>query len=145
MAAFFFGERLYDDLFIPDLTSACLGCICEATTNCNLTIGCSGDLCGPFFISKDYWEDSGSPVLYGDHPSRKGAYKTCVNDPYCAATTLKQYIFKYAQDCNGNGYLDCDDYARIHYLGGRQCSLPIYHYGYYKVFRYCQISVNLLN
>lgn len=83
--------------FLPELTPTCLGCICEATSNCNLTIGCLGRLCGPFLISKEYWEDAGRPVLYLDHPARKGAHETCLNDPYCAAATMMQYVTRYAQ------------------------------------------------
>ncbi|KAK6626518.1 hypothetical protein RUM43_003710 [Polyplax serrata] len=138
------GEKLENE-YLPDLTPSCLGCICEATTNCNLTIGCLGQHCGPFFISRAYWKEAGSPVLYGDTPTRVEAYETCVNDPYCAATTLTRYMFRFAQDCNENGVLECDDYARIHYLGGEQCHLPVHRFGYYGVFRNCHVAVQLLN
>ncbi|GLG98129.1 Uncharacterized protein GBIM_04739 [Gryllus bimaculatus] len=123
----------------------CLGCICEATTNCNLTFGCSRGLCGPFLISQPYWKDAGEPTLQGDSPQREGAYLRCVRDPYCAAATVRQYMNKFAQDCNVNGHVECDDFARIHYLGGYQCNLPMESLLYYQVFRQCLNSVQQLN
>ncbi|XP_069675917.1 invertebrate-type lysozyme 6-like [Periplaneta americana] len=123
----------------------CMGCICEATTNCNLTIGCTRGLCGPFLVSRIYWDEAGRPVLPGDHPSNRGAYHRCVTEPYCAATAVRRYLGKYAQDCDKNGRVDCDDYAKIHYMGGRQCRANMQHLGYYKVFRECRNSIQQLN
>lgn len=57
---------------LPDFTEACLGCICDATTACNLTIGCTAGLCGPFLIGRQYWIDAGAPVLAGDSWHRNG-------------------------------------------------------------------------
>ncbi|PSN30087.1 hypothetical protein C0J52_24019 [Blattella germanica] len=112
----------------------CMGCICEATSNCNLTFQCTRGLCGPFLISNIYWNEAGRPVVPGDNPNRKGAYYRCVTEPYCAALA----------DCNGDGVIDCDDYARIHYMGGRQCKLNMNYLGYYKVFRECKRSLHQL-
>ena len=46
----------------PDISNACIGCICEASTRCNTTHGCTDgdDLCGPFLLSKAFWVDAGS-------------------------------------------------------------------------------------
>jgi hypothetical protein len=48
------------------------------------------------------------------------------------------------QDCDGDGWIDCEDYARIHYMGGRQCTLHMQHLGYYKVFKECHKSIQQL-
>ena len=36
------------------ISDSCIGCICEASTRCNLTAGCisGGALCGPFLLSR---------------------------------------------------------------------------------------------
>nr|CAD7200661.1 unnamed protein product [Timema douglasi] len=141
----------------------CLGCICEATTNCNLTIGCNNQgLCGPFLISQEYWIDAGTPVIRGDSPYSQGggsesarkapltrdvmipAYHRCVIEPYCAATTVRNYMRQFKQDCNQDSLFDCDDVARIHYLGGYQCGIDISHKGYYRVFKQCLNSIRQL-
>jgi len=90
------GRRLDVDS-LPDMSDTCLGCICEATTNCNMTIGCMRGLCGPFLISKAYWVDSGRPTVPRDNPDRQGAYETCANDPYCSANAVRQYMARFAQ------------------------------------------------
>ncbi|OXU16760.1 hypothetical protein TSAR_014505 [Trichomalopsis sarcophagae] len=103
------------------LNQVCLGCICEAASGCNTTIGCVGDICGPFHITWGYWSDSGKPTLNGQPASDNNAYANCVNDAYCAARAVQGYMEKYSQDCNNDGTINCDDYARIHYLGGYGC------------------------
>jgi len=49
------------------------------------------------------------------------AYANCVNDPYCAANTIQNYMTKFGQDCNDDGTIDCYDFAAIHKLGGYGC------------------------
>uniref|UniRef100_A0A1B6C4E1 lysozyme n=1 Tax=Clastoptera arizonana TaxID=38151 RepID=A0A1B6C4E1_9HEMI len=122
---------------LTGFTENCLGCICDATTACNLTIGCYAGLCGPFLIGRQYWIDAGAPVLPGATWQSPQAYETCVNDPSCATSTIFNYMSRYVNDCNSDGTLDCDDYARIHYLGGNQCDIPIHNYAYYRLFRQC--------
>ena len=59
----------------PIVTEDCLGCICQASTNCNMTVGCTGGdqyLCGPFLISWPYWADGGKFVLANDNADRQG-------------------------------------------------------------------------
>ena len=68
---------LFIYLFITGLAQSvindlCLGCICEATSYCNQTLRCEGDVCGLFKITKGYWIDAGKPVLANDDPSREG-------------------------------------------------------------------------
>uniref|UniRef100_A0ABD2XAW9 lysozyme n=1 Tax=Trichogramma kaykai TaxID=54128 RepID=A0ABD2XAW9_9HYME len=57
-----------EDKDSPKLDVICLGCICEAASGCNQTLGCVGDVCGPFHITQIYWTDSGKPTLDSDKP-----------------------------------------------------------------------------
>ncbi|CAD1480226.1 unnamed protein product, partial [Heterotrigona itama] len=114
----------------------CLGCICEAASGCNVTIGCDESVCGPFRITWGYWADAGKPALNDnanenemckdsriiETPVFHSAYAQCVNDPYCAARTVQGYMAKFAQDCNGDGNVNCDDFLRIHRFGGYGCT-----------------------
>ncbi|XP_069189564.1 invertebrate-type lysozyme-like isoform X2 [Procambarus clarkii] len=107
-----------------------MGCLCEASTSCNATSPChtppgGGYFCGPFLISFPYWTDAGKPVLKGDDPNVKGAFENCVLDLYCAAKTVRQYMKKFASDCNGDGVVSCVDYVRIHKHGQNGCSAPL--------------------
>ncbi|XP_034182671.1 lysozyme [Osmia lignaria lignaria] len=105
------------------LSKVCLGCICEAASGCNTTLGCDEAVCGPFRITWSYWADAGKPTLT-DSSSDNG-YLQCVSEPYCAARTVQGYMDKFSQDCNGDGKIDCDDFLRIHRLGGYGCSGPL--------------------
>ncbi|GLG98130.1 I-type lysozyme [Gryllus bimaculatus] len=104
------------------VSELCLGCICEAVSGCNRTLTCTGDVCGLFRITWAYWADSGKPVIAGDNPDADGAYARCVTDAYCAARAVQGYMAKFAKDCNGDGAINCDDYAAIHRLGGYGCN-----------------------
>ncbi|CAG0883152.1 unnamed protein product [Cyprideis torosa] len=66
----------------PIISDNCLGCLCEASTNCNATIGCTdGGLCGPFLISQPFWSELKTekgdirPTLEGDNPDRPGVIR----------------------------------------------------------------------
>lgn len=52
-----------------DVSQVCLGCLCEAVSGCNTTVGCSGDVCGPFRMTRSYWTDGGKPTLEGESDS----------------------------------------------------------------------------
>ncbi|XP_046406711.1 lysozyme-like [Ischnura elegans] len=115
------------------VSEVCLGCICNAISGCNRTLTCSGDVCGIFRITWAYWSDAGKPVIEGDDPAAQGAYPRCVNEPYCAAATVRGYMARFRQDCNGDGVINCDDYARLHLLGGYGCGgnlTPLYQQRY---------------
>ncbi|XP_014219782.1 lysozyme 3-like [Copidosoma floridanum] len=105
-----------------NVDQVCLGCICQAASGCNVTQGCIGDICGPFHITWGYWADSGKPTLNGQPATDKDAYANCANDAQCAARAVQGYMDVYGQDCNKDGKINCDDFARIHYLGGYGCS-----------------------
>ncbi|XP_055909740.1 uncharacterized protein LOC129944384 [Eupeodes corollae] len=112
-----------------DVSEACLQCICEAGTGC-LPAKCSSGLdCGIFRISQPYWIDAGSPTvkggIYGEESGTysQKAYLQCVNNPFCAARAVKDYIGRYIRDCDSDGMIDCYDYAAIHLQGPTGCRL----------------------
>lgn len=45
------------------MSRTCFGCICEAASGCNVTVGCDDSVCGPFRITWGYWADAGKPKL----------------------------------------------------------------------------------
>jgi hypothetical protein len=47
------------------VTDVCLGCICEASSGCDRTAKCTGEVCGPFRITWAYWKDGGQNTLNG--------------------------------------------------------------------------------
>lgn len=63
------------------MTEACLACICQASTNCNLTTRCisNGKYCGPFLISRPYWQDAGQLTLVGDRAERGGGKSQAIS------------------------------------------------------------------
>ncbi|XP_039307887.1 uncharacterized protein LOC105201192 [Solenopsis invicta] len=104
-----------------DVSETCIGCLCEVMSACNTNIGCTGSVCGPFGITQDYWTDGGKPTLNNETLS-DDAFSRCVNDPYCAAATVRNYMTKYGHDCNGDDVINCEDYLRIHKLGFNGCT-----------------------
>ncbi|KAK3856565.1 hypothetical protein Pcinc_037123 [Petrolisthes cinctipes] len=70
----------------------------------------------------------------------KGAFENCVNDLYCAAQTVRNYMAKFSdiKDCDGDGVLDCVDFAYIHNNGGFNCAdKSIITTNFYKNFNTC--------
>ncbi|XP_034232935.1 loricrin-like [Thrips palmi] len=94
------------------VSANCLNCICNALTGCDPYADCSNGGCGAFKLSLAYWQDCGSPGQ---------SYEYCTRDYSCSSSCVQTYVYKYAQDCNGDGVVDCRDYARIHRLGGFGC------------------------
>lgn len=107
------------------VTKVCLGCICEAVSGCKTTLGCNGDVCGPFGITWAYWADAGKPTLNNEANTNDGAYPNCVNNAFCAGTTVENYMNKFGRDCNGDGIVNCDDFIRIHRYGKNGCTNPL--------------------
>ncbi|KAK2586776.1 hypothetical protein KPH14_011803 [Odynerus spinipes] len=118
------------------VSKVCLGCICEAASGCNTTLGCDGDVCGPFRITWAYWADAGKLTLNNEAPTNDGAYARCVNDPFCASRAVENYMNKFGQDCNRDGAVNCDDFVRIHRHGGNACSNPL-DTKYENVYKVC--------
>ncbi|PNF16070.1 hypothetical protein B7P43_G04578, partial [Cryptotermes secundus] len=102
---------------LSPVTELCLGCLCEANTDCNRSFRCEEGECGLFRISVPYWKDAGSPIIKGDNDTTDGAFERCVLDPYCAASTVQGYMARFRKDCNGDNKVDCQDFALLHYLG----------------------------
>ncbi|KAK8749176.1 hypothetical protein OTU49_015717 [Cherax quadricarinatus] len=145
MIAFIYGQNN------NTVSSECLACICEASTNCNASTTCftpeqsGGFYCGAFHISREYWLDADRPVIKGDKPGSKDSFNNCMLDLVCSAQTVERYMKKFTSgrrrlngDCNGNGKIDCDDFFRIHRLGAFNCENPsILNSTAYKKFTTC--------
>lgn len=82
-----------DDLLI----TPCWRCICEASTDCNTTIGCQQGFCGPMKLSWTYWKDSGKPTVNNEDPEKEEAYMNCANDIYCSIISVQRYTHGFAQ------------------------------------------------
>nr|ALM25917.1 i-type lysozyme 2 [Harmonia axyridis] len=113
-----FAGVFSDDL---PVTQQCLGCLCEASSNCDISGNCAGDVCGPFRITWAYWADAGKPTVNNEAPDAPQAYLHCASDTYCSALAVQGYMQKFQQDCNGDNRIDCDDFALIHKHGGYGC------------------------
>jgi len=122
------------------LSDNCIGCICEASTNCNKTATCiSGDaFCGPFLISRGFWIDGGKCVLDNDNPNDPGAWKRCALDLVCSANTIRSYINRFGKDCNGDQLVTCDDYVMIHKNGGWNCGNSLQGSKFWEIFQECK-------
>ncbi|ETN63753.1 lysozyme i-1 [Anopheles darlingi] len=96
-------------IFLSNLNSSCLRCMCEAST------GCGGQVT----------ECRQTVVLPHDTPTRWGAFEDCANDYNCATDIINQYMEKYGTDCNNDGVVDCVDYTMLHINGGPLCHQPL--------------------
>lgn len=130
-----------------EVDANCLGCMCEAATRCNASTAChnsgGGYFCGPFHISWAYWADAGKPVLLHDDPNRLGAFEDCAKDLYCSATVVRQYMKKFAKDCDGDGVVTCKDYVRLHKLGRQGCTVPLPQDRFTTQFEECAKRLNV--
>uniref|UniRef100_A0A4Q8K1W4 lysozyme n=1 Tax=Liphistius sp. SGP-2016 TaxID=1905180 RepID=A0A4Q8K1W4_9ARAC len=102
----------------------CLDCFCQASSSCDLNIGCnnvgpSQYYCGPFQISFSYWQDGGSP---GSDPNDPLDFEICLNNRRCAEAAVRGYMTKWGRDCDNNGVVNCYDFARIHMAGPYGCN-----------------------
>ncbi|KAF0310592.1 Lysozyme 2 [Amphibalanus amphitrite] len=100
------------------VSQQCLGCICEASTQCDLSKDCSSGYCGPFLIGNAYFVDS---ELTAEPEFKDKTLESCTRDPYCAAAVIRKYMAKYPRDCNGDGRQTCSDFAMIHKAGPGGC------------------------
>ncbi|KAF7996972.1 hypothetical protein HCN44_005249 [Aphidius gifuensis] len=126
LAACTYGQQVSSQNSTAEpISQICFGCICEAASGCDTQTGCDGAVCGPFRITWGYWADADKITLNGEDPKTEGAYSRCLNDAFCASKVVESYMNKFGQDCNGDGRINCDDYVRIHRLGGYGCSSPL--------------------
>ncbi|KAF2881207.1 hypothetical protein ILUMI_24972 [Ignelater luminosus] len=114
-----------DKIYLSNLDTQCLRCLCFAATGCNLTLGCVNGYCGPYKIGRIYWADAGKVILPEDDVDRSGAYEDCALSYQCAQKIIKNYLIKYARDCNNDGRVNCADYSMINFNGGYQCHPPL--------------------
>lgn len=59
-------------------------------------------------------------ILKGDF-GNKHDFEDCLTTKECAEQTMRNYMRKYAQDCNQDGIIDCSDFAILHKTGFRSC------------------------
>jgi len=122
------------------LSDNCIGCICEASTRCDVNTKCvsGGTLCGPFYISKGFWVDGGRCVIKGDNPNDGQSWKRCAKDLVCAANTIRSYINRFGKDCNGDSLVTCDDYTMIHKNGGWNCGNNLQGTDFWNIYLQCK-------
>ncbi|KAK4879070.1 hypothetical protein RN001_007216 [Aquatica leii] len=128
------------ELIDEPVSIRCINCLCQAATACNLKGICRGELCGPFGITKNYWLEANSPTVHRVASTDPAAFETCMGSAFCNYFVLQRYMEKYKKDCNGDGKIDCDDFAAILRLGPEKCDgeLPE---NYQDRYDYCQALV----
>ena len=65
----------------------------------------------------------------------------CTNDLECASRIVRSHMNAFAQDCNGDGLVTCDDYALMHRNGGYICNTPLESTQYWKIYSQCKSLV----
>lgn len=96
----------------------------QASSGCKTNIRCHNTgagqyYCGPYQVSWAYWADAGKPGYTGF----SNDFENCLVERNCAEATVRGYMAKWAADCNGDGRIDCLDYAAIHKVSAR-CVCP---------------------
>ncbi|XP_076349240.1 lysozyme-like [Tachypleus tridentatus] len=121
----------------------CLDCLCEASSGCNLETGChnlggSNYFCGPYVISYSYWVDAGRP---GEIPDNPLDFESCLTNLQCAETTVEGYMKKWTRDCDRNGQISCNDFARIHKAGPFGCNGTwVLTTDFWSIFKQCYLD-----
>jgi len=122
-----------------DPWAECLRCICIGSSNCQVSGEiCKTRPCGPYMITEGYWIDAGRPVLPNYQPTSNGAFAACASNKACSEETVKGYMSRYAQDCDRNGIIDCDDFARMHVLGAYSCTDSVAGKPFFPVYERCK-------
>ncbi|EEB19553.1 conserved hypothetical protein [Pediculus humanus corporis] len=125
-------------VFVSNLDAACLKCICTASTGCDKNYECSPQgFCGPFFISRKYWEEADRVTLNSDPRYREDGHETCAKNYNCATKIVSNYMAKNGRDCNNDGITDCDDFAKIHFYGEARCENAIERTSYHDRYIGC--------
>ncbi|XP_043193083.1 uncharacterized protein LOC122365709 [Amphibalanus amphitrite] len=103
-------------------------CLCHAATGCDLASTCTGpgsqgsaDLCGPFHMSRPFWQDSNVTAI---ERFRQFDFQHCAADIECAAAAVTSYMTQLSRDCDGDGRVTCRDYGLMHFLGYAACLSP---------------------
>lgn len=112
------GGQYHEDYLV---SRPCLGCLCEAASGCNVTIGCGGGLCGALRITREYFIDS---EINAEPQYANVLFESCAQNLECSAAIVRKYMAKFAPrvgDCSGDGIITCIDFALIHRFGPRSC------------------------
>uniref|UniRef100_T1KQ17 lysozyme n=2 Tax=Tetranychus urticae TaxID=32264 RepID=T1KQ17_TETUR len=115
------------------INKECLKCICEASTNCDSNTSCTNEACGPFRLSRNYYESAGSP---GD------GFEVCCRDVACSEKVIQSYVLKHLKDCDSNSLIDCDDFAAIHRYGNSCANYKHKQTEYWRHFEYCTVMAD---
>ncbi|XP_044759552.1 lysozyme-like [Coccinella septempunctata] len=122
----------FSELAVGALDFQCLKCLCETATLC-MTLPCDhskcsrieinnfGCSCGPFGITPPFWLAANKPVLDDKGGSEAEKFKKCVESFPCSIWAIQYYMEKYAQDCDNDKLINCDDYVLIHTFGPNNC------------------------
>lgn len=88
-------------VYVSNLDVACLKCLCTASTGCDENYDCSAQgFCGPFFISRKYWEEAGKLTLDSRYEADSdGGHGNCVKDIHCAGRVVAEYMAKNGRVC----------------------------------------------
>lgn len=95
-----------------EMTENCLTCIC-ARNDCAGRIGknATDGVCGPFYISKQYYEDC-------DRPGTD--YLSCTKEMECSKQCVRRFMAKYAENCTYPRQPRCKDCSRMHWSGSKE-------------------------
>jgi len=121
---------------LEGISHQCLGCICEASTNCDIrATRCisGGAFCGPFLVSRGFWKDAGSCG---------SSFQNCANDFACAGKILRSYYNAFSKDCDGDQRITCDDYAMMHKNGGYNCGNSLASTKYWQQYLACKTQIS---
>ena len=69
------------------------------------------------------------------------AWRKCANDFKCASKIIRSHTEAFAQDCNGDGLITCDDYVRMHRWGAYECSKPIENEKFWQIYQECKAVI----
>ncbi|XP_075210755.1 uncharacterized protein LOC142318105 [Lycorma delicatula] len=124
---------------ISPMTDDCINCICEAASDCRVGTFTDGSVYGPFRITEPYWKDAESPKVTSGNGN--SSFVACANDLECSERTVRAYMSKYQFDCNGDGVVNCSDYAAIHINGPYACEKPLPN-NYLTRFLRCSVEIS---
>lgn len=136
------------------ISSECLECICEASSNCDTSVQCISkqrekNRCGLYMISWNQFQESDilltvsnpQSSLTKDDASNERLYYECSTDKVCAEKMINLYFEKHQKDCNNDDKIDCYDVAAIHRAGPDNCgSSKLLDSQYWKDFSTCYSS-----
>lgn len=83
--------------------------------------------------------DAGRPGQLGQHSN----FENCANNRACAEKAVVEYAARFGRDCNGDGKIDCEDFAILHKTGPERCNVSqVRSLFYWKAFQNTQCAVS---